>query len=430
MATLSELLNELQSLPIGNVYEKRINGKTYYYHQYFLNGVRYSRILKKNEVEEITSKIAHRKEIEKLIKSIKLKNVTLSKNANELTGFVMNGNEEVAKFEKGVLVSLNEKHAPLVIVRTHSIEEFLKLRVIDMSRTNARILKKVLNIEVDEDYKTPLYSYALSISDQYWFKPKNSKLKYHDVNFDNDSLFETSLKGEVNVFFHKAKLSPEITTTGSFEKGWKYIDNEWWLYKQGNNKQIFSELFCSRFAELIGINTVKYEYDGNYIFCKNFSSIYNYEPIASVAGDNDNYEHVFNALFKLNANLLKDYLRLMFFDCVINNIDRHNENLGVLRDAKTGRIVSLAPNFDNNLALIATTNSLNNNPKKDGFINSFISFLKNNEIAKGLYKENRFKDISIEEVENIVSSIPIDVENKDKIAESVVLRYSYLKNIF
>ena len=65
----------------------------------------------------------------------------------------MNKNEVVAKFEKGVLVSINETLAPLVIKTTHSIEKFLELRVIDMSRTNARILKKVLNMDFDDDYK-------------------------------------------------------------------------------------------------------------------------------------------------------------------------------------------------------------------------------------------------------------------------------------
>ena len=387
-------------------------------------------MVKGEELDSLRKGIARRKEVERLLKDYRPKDVALSKNAAELTGYVMNGNRVVARFEKGALVDIDEKLCPLVIQRTHSIEKFLKLRVLDMSRTNARILKKVLNIDVDEDYKTSLYSYALSVSDHYWFKPKHSKLTYDDVDFDNDALFETSLKGEVNVFYHKAKLSPELTTTGSFEKGWRYIDKQWWLYKVGNDRQLFSELFCSRFAELIGIPTVKYELDNGYIRCPNFSPTYDFEPMASLADDNDDYDYVFNLLHAMDFMLAEEYLKLAFFDAVVNNIDRHNENLGLLRDHETGRIVSLAPNFDNNLALIATTDSLIGDPRKDGFVTVFVRFLQKNEGARDCFKELRLRDISISEIQSIVDSVPIKNWNTNGLAEAVLSRYNYLKNLF
>lgn len=429
MATLSELLKELKTLPLGNVYRKKINGKTYFYHQYFSNGVRYSELIKKDDVTELKKQIARRKEIEQLIKQKKTKNITLSNNAKNLTGYVMDENVVTAEFNNGELVYINDELAPLIIKRTHSIEEFLKLRTMDMSRTNARILKKVLNINVEEDYLAPLYSYALSINDHYWFKPKHSKLTYIDLTMDNDNLFETSLKGEVNVFYHKNSLSPEITTTGSFEKGWRYINNEWWLYKVGNNKQYFSELFSSMFAKKMGIATIEYEMDNGYIKCRNFSPSYNFEPIASLAGDDDSYEHVFNIIFNINKNIAKDYLKLIFFDSVINNIDRHNENIGLLRNVKSGKIISLAPNFDNNLSLVATTDILNH-PKKDGFIKVFVDFLNKNETAKKVFLEINFKNITLEDIKEIVSRIDIDIENIDEISEMVYIRYQYLKELF
>ena len=164
METLSELLKILKTLPLGNVYKKTINGKTYYYHQYFYNGQRISNIVKKEELKDLKEKISKRIEIERKIKSIKLKKVTLSKKANELTGYVMSGNNVVAKYEKGNLVDLNKDLCPLIIKRTGSLEKFLKLRIMDMSRTNARILKKILNINVEEDYKTSLLYSSFSVS--------------------------------------------------------------------------------------------------------------------------------------------------------------------------------------------------------------------------------------------------------------------------
>ena len=430
MNTLSELLKKLKALPTGNVYKKIINGKVYYYHQYFLDGKRISNKVKDNELDILKKQIQERIEIENQIKNIRLRNTSLSKNCKELTGYVMNKNEVVAKFEKGVLVSINETLAPLVIKTTHSLEKFLELRVIDMSRTNARILKKVLNMDFDEDYKASLYSYALSVSDHYWFKPKHSKLKYNEVNFDNDALFEIALKGEVNVYFNKAKLSPEITTTGSFEKGWRYIDNEWWLYKSGNANQLFSELFSCKFAELIGVNTVKYELEDKYIKCKNFSPIYNFEPIASLADSNDNYENIFSILINIDRYLARDYLKLIFFDTVVNNIDRHNENMGLLRNADNGQIISLAPNFDNNLSLLATNEVINTDMRQDGFAKLFINFLIKNDEARKLFKTIQFKPIEIMDIQNIVNTIPLEVPHKEDIANNVFKRYNFIKNMF
>ena len=429
MATVSELWKELRALPKGNVYEKTIAGRTYFYHQYFEAGKRYSNIISANEVPAMLEKIARRKEIEEELARRSGKDVVLSPAAASLTGYVMNEDRIVAKFEQGQLVDIDERLAPFAITKTHSLERFLRLRALDMSRTNARILRRVLGIHVDEDYKTPLYSYALSVYDRYWFKPKHSKLTYDQLALRDDLLFDTALKGEVSQFYGKAKLSPELTTVGSFEKGWRNIDGVWWLYKSGSHVQIFSELFCSRFARLMGIPTVQYEYEGGYIRCPNFAKDANFEPIASLAGDNEEYPYLFDLLFSLGEEFALQYLALSVFDAVVYNVDRHNENLGFLRDVTSGAILSLAPNFDNNLALIAATNRLNDSPAKDGFIALFTKFIEKESRAKALYQKLRFPSISLDEVRQLVDSIPIDVPDKESIAPTVFVRYQYMKSL-
>ena len=432
MKTLSELIKELRTLPLGNLYLKEINGKQYYYHQYFSNGTRITAIVKKEDVPTLKAKIDRRKEIEKEIKVIKSKqkNIVLSKSAKNLTGSVLSGNRVVATFELGTLTYINEKLAPFVIKRTHSIEEFLKLRVIDMSRTNARILKRLLNIHVDDDYKAALYSYALSVSDNYWFKPKHSKLTYDDLKFEDDSYFDTALKGDTTPSRFINQLTPEITTTGSFEKGWKYIDDEWWLYKSGNNNQIFAELYSYHFAELIGINTATYEYDGGYIRSKNFATKYNFEPIASLLGDDDSSDKVFETLFAIDETIAKDYLKLIAFDAIVFNVDRHNENVGILRDRKTGRIISLAPNYDNNLAFYSSNEIVLNMPQKDGMIKTFVSFLNRDERAKQLFKEIDFPNINLVDLRNILSKIEIKLKNEDDFISTLLARYNFVKSVF
>jgi len=432
MKTLSELERELKTLPKGNVYIKKINGNEYYYHQYFINGARVGSIVSKDKVQDLIKKIEYRKQIEKQIKQIKSrqKNVVLSKNAKELTGSVMSGNTVVATFEQGTLTYINEKLAPLVIKRTHRMEEFLKLRVIDMSRTNARILKRILNIHIDDDYKVALYSYALSVNDNFWFKPKHSKAKYQELKFKDDSYFDTALKGDATPSRFINQLTPEITTTGSFEKGWKYINGEWWLYKSGKPNQIFAELYCYHFAELIGIDTAIYEYDDGYIRSKNFATRYNFEPMASLLGDNDDNKVIFDELYKINKDIAKDYLKLIAMDAAVFNVDRHNENVGILRDRRTGKIVSLAPNFDNNMAFYSNNEATLNMPQKDNMIKSFASFLKNNEIAKELYKKIEFPEVTIKDLRYILSKIEIKINNEEEVIATLLARYKYVKSLF
>ena len=58
-------------------------------------------------------------------------------------------------------------------------------------------------------------------------------------------------------------------------------------------------------------------------------------------------------IFKeISPAMADDYLQLLMMDAFCLNADRHTENYGVLRDIETGGILSLAPNFDNNISLL------------------------------------------------------------------------------
>lgn len=430
MADIYELLNQKNNLPKGFVYKKEIKGKTYFYHQYSLNGKKISRLVKNEELDQLQKDIEKRVEIEKQIKELLNKgnrNFVLSNNARKLTGDVLSGNRVVATFENGQLINIDEKLCPLIIKRTKQLEPFLKCRVIDSGRTNSRLLKKALNITERDDALVSLCSYAVSISDNYWFKPKHSKLKYEDVCFNNDLFFNLSLKGIMAVYPNKICLTPELTTGGGYEKGWKNINGEWWLYKVGTKNEIFSELFYSHLFELLNLPTAHYEYDDGYIRTKNFATEYNFEPIVSVAGEDDNYEHVFNVLKDIDYKIAKDYLRLCFFDVVLNNIDRHNENCGLLRDKNTGEIVSLAPNYDDNLCLLARQTSLNNDAK-EGFLKHFSNTVNKNRIMKQALKECDIPLLTRGVIDKCLKDMPFDI-GVSNITDYVMFRYEWLINI-
>lgn len=428
MKSVSELINKINSLPKGNVYKKVIKGKSYYYHQYFDCGNKVTIKVKNKDLDELVDKIKIRKELENKLKSLKSsdKETKLSKNAINLTGSVMCENDCVATFVNGEMVYIDEARAPLIIKRTHSLESFLQYRTVDLTRTNARILKKAMNIK-ENNHLISLYTYALCIGDNYWFKPRNSKTKYKNIAFKNDNFSDIALHGDSSYFPRKSKITPELTTAGSYEKGWKYIDGEWWLYKKGKEEEIISELFCSRFARLIGVNTVDYELVENGIVrCKNFARQYNFEPMVAIAGNNDSYEVVFPLLYSLDKDIAKDYLKLIFFDSVVNNVDRHNENYGLLRDKKSGVIISLAPNFDNNLALISR-GDLNPNPSSDGFIKFFTKFISSNKAAKEIIQGVIFPNIYIQDIKRCLLESGLSEDQLDMCTKAILARYEYLK---
>ena len=79
----------------------------------------------------------------------------------------------------------------------------------------------------------------------------------------------------------------------------------------------------------------------------------NFEPASAFMGDNEDYLDVVAALEKLCPDAIPDYVRLIFMDTLCANPDRHTNNFGLLRDTVTGKLIGLAPNYDNNMALIS-----------------------------------------------------------------------------
>ncbi len=98
------------------------------------------------------------------------------------------------------------------------------------------------------------------------------------------------------------------------------------MYKNENER--FSEYFCYCLAKRLGIETVTYEIVGNYIRTKNFvTDKVNFEPMSSLMGEENGYNEVFNKLFSMSKALAKQYLKLIYFDTLVFNVDRHNKRM-------------------------------------------------------------------------------------------------------
>lgn len=325
--------------------------------------------------------------------------------------YLMSKDTLVAKFENNFMQIENEALLPLYFEKHTDLNEWLRKRAIDSHRTNSRLLKKALRLAKKDDVSTVLKFNAATITDTYWVKDACSNLTYEDVRFKTNFFDTLALRGDLNAFNQDSSRTPELTNTGSFEKCWRLINNEWWMYKSGSNNAYFSELFICEFSKKMGFPTAEYEMDGSYIRTKDFTENgkYNHEPMSSLIDEDEDYSNNFNLIYNISPRFAADYLKLIYTDTICYNVDRHTENYGFLRNPDTGEIVSLSPNYDNNIALVSN-GSLKLPTAKDTLIQFYIDFLKNNRQARSMFKSLNIQPLSKQEIEECLKNVTIKLE--------------------
>ena len=334
------------------------------------------------------------------------------RNMTDITGKLMSGDNAAATVKNGIITDYNKLLLPLYLKRTKDVEKWLAYRAVDHSRKNARLLKRALRLRTTDDVQTALAVNAATVTDCYWFRPEGSAAVYEDIRFKENYFSELALRGDPDSFSNRPSRTPELTNIGSFEKCWKLIDGEWWMYKNGNSEEYFSELFICKLCERLGLPTAHYELDGRYIRSKDFTNgaAVNFEPMRALVDDDEDYENCFNILYEISPDTAEQYLLLLWMDTVCYNMDRHTENFGLLRDVKTGRIISLAPNYDNNIALIAKGYPSDVRRTHDGLIGFLKAFLQDCEEARELYREMRLPEITEDIIDECLDEIPIEVD--------------------
>ncbi|MCQ2771664.1 MAG: hypothetical protein MJ238_00085 [Bacilli bacterium] len=426
MSSIEEMKTKLETLPKGYISKKIINGKVRFYLQYREGSKIVSKYIKSKDIATVEAQLIERKTIEEEISrrlSNGVKLAKLGEHALSLTGDLMLFDKVIASFDEGVATYIDEHLVPLYIKRTRDLASWLESRSIDSHRTHSRLLRKALRLKDNNEIRSVISAYALTITDAYWFRPLKSNKHYDEIIFKDNLYSAVALDGNLLNIPSKPVITPELTNTGSYEKCWKMIDGEWWMYKKGNKDELFAELFSSRLAKLLSIPTAEYEIEDGYIKTKNIAKGYNLEPISSLAGDDDSYENVFPVVLSLGEEIAKQYLIFMWFDCLVNNVDRHNENLAFLRDQTTGRIISLAPNYDNNMAMFVSGRPKDMSNKR-GMINAFHSFIKKNRHAAILYKSLELPVVNQE----MITVANGGIENVNDVIEYVMSGFRVLKN--
>lgn len=418
---IKEIEQELAGLPVGYISKKIINGKERYYLQWMENGKLKSKYIKSAEFDIMSSQVEQRKRLQAELKELKetpegIRAANLKRKAarsmTNITGTLMSEDRVIAVVKNGEITKSDETLLPLYLQRTKNMERWLASRAIDEHRTNSRLLKKALRLRTADDAQTALAVNAATVTDRYWFKPEGSTATYEDIRFKENYFDSLALRGDPNGFSHKPSRTPELTNTGSYEKCWRLIDGVWWMYKSGNANEYFSELFICKLGEKLGLDMAHYEMDDGYIRSENFTdgTEYNFEPISSIMDENDNYSDCFDAICKLSPELAEQYLRIVWLDTVCYNMDRYTENFGFLRDVQTGKLVSMAPNYDNNIALISRGYPNSTDREHDGLVRFFREFVRGNSAARAMLQDMELPEITAELIDECFAEIPIEVD--------------------
>lgn len=321
----------------------------------------------------------------------------------------MSGDKPVVEFDGNTYEYniLDKALAPLYITNQGNIRRWIEERAVDPTRANSRAVKSVQGLSKNaSDYVTAMKVDAATITDNYWIKDSKDARCYQDVMFQKNDFFSLALARDNQALNKKASRTPELTNIGQQEKGWRLELGDWWLYKNEPTREIVSEYITCLVGKALGYDMADYFIENNgplFIKSRCFTGrAYNLHHIDSIVADHteddtfitdDDYGYNYRTLYEISPQLACQYIDICALDAICENFDRHTKNYGILTERETGKIVKLAPNYDNNNSLLANTNlSLDRNC---GVMKMFLNFIEKEGIAINLPRvsQDNIKDI-------------------------------------
>lgn len=299
-----------------------------------------------------------------------MKCTLMNKNTEVLTAEY---ESELASFTK-IYEIKNIRYAPVILEKSlknnkndiSNLTSWFKGRGIPSWRDDLDILLAKLNINTPEELLNK--AFGLSLSDQYWVKPAESKVEYKDINFFthdfNSADFTNATFSNSNDFSTKISLiSPNNTTDGRLKKTWIIEKGTRYLLKGGYKSEIlqpFNEALATMICEKLGFSHTKYEITtvSNKIVSKcpcfineNTELITAHQILHGMPKENA-YEEYIKILEKHNIQNAREKIENMFIlDYIILNEDRHLNNFGIIRDVNTLEWIDVAPIFDSGESL-------------------------------------------------------------------------------
>ena len=260
--------------------------------------------------------------------------------------------------------------APVILKNIYNKEENLKVilsnwfkgRGIPLWRDNLDLLLAKLNISAPTELLDK--AFGLSLSDQYWIKPYDSRIEYKDINFFEHDFKDTEF---IDVTFSNntetstkiSLISPNNTTDGRLKKTWIIDDNKRYLLKGGYKNEVlqpFNEVLSSMISKRLGFNYVSYNLEivkdkvvskCECFIDKNTELVSAYQILYNNCDKDNAYEAYIDLLEKEGIKDARSSLENMFIlDYIMLNEDRHLNNFGIIRNVETLDWIGTAPIFD------------------------------------------------------------------------------------
>lgn len=254
------------------------------------------------------------------------------------------------------------------------MHEWWSDRAVPRTRKGGKHALKELGLESTDNML--ISGLALSLNDCYWIKPVNSNLRWEDVSLFRNNFID--IFGELTFDttkslsrFRDQSSFRLATSQGELQKKWCIDTSGRRFLVKGNwgesYQQSLNEIFASRIHQLQGWSLyVPYhicyiDIEGNkkgigcacYSFCtEDVESISAWEIMQSVKlRASDSYFNTFKKTCVLKYGMNEDYFDryisyLLMTDFLMSNTDRHMNNIALLRDANTLKIIGFSPIYD------------------------------------------------------------------------------------
>lgn len=242
-------------------------------------------------------------------------------------------------------------------------------RVLTLDRKYAKEILRAIGAQqavTDKDRAMiAVYYHGLTLTDVYWIRAAGEKVQFSDLNLYNHSLSDAfadvSLRGK-DITLQNSELlvvkdvAGDVGTLGVAPKAWIRKNDEFFLLKDGDERDVEAELLASKIVGCFDIDYVPYEedsFDGLKVSkCKIITSV----DRSIVPYEFIDVYCVNRELNKLEFVLKKDsysYYMMNIIDYLIGNTDRHWGNWGFFADNSTNKLQGLYSLMDFNKSFLA-----------------------------------------------------------------------------
>lgn len=249
-----------------------------------------------------------------------------------------------------------------LIGKNEQAQQFLRWldnRCIPNSREGVERLRAAY--QINDLKELMMAKYGLSLSDHFWVKKSGDNVQWECVNF-----FDNNYSGNLGkIFFDKYfqkqigdENNPDSSLNGSLRKKWEKREDGSYLLKGGTKlgQEPYNEVYASMLLEHLDIKHAEYRLEnlGNEAVsaCKCLidkdTEIISAADICRTYGIKHTYEGYVKLCQKKGLTGIEKKLgEMIVTDYLIDNVDRHWNNFGIIRDANNGEWMEPIPLFDN-----------------------------------------------------------------------------------